>query len=536
MKYMLLVIFVLVIITGSSAQEPWKKECVDGFELLFFKQHKRYNDANSSCEGLGGYLAKVDNENITAVINSAFPINGAENTFYIGGNDIATEGDWKWRDGTDVIMRGETGYQNWGGNQPNGGTNNLNEEDCLSVGRERYQWVDVECSENFYYICQKEFNGSFVEIQSIDGNQRRCFATNCSTPTQVEWYKASNKVSTETTSRVYQSLQTGSATLNLQNANIADEGYYSCRFNIGQTDKGTTESYEVAGNPTIHQTSNNVCNASLIITWQPNKNAVGFPHKIEVSPTSRESTRWVDSPTSEKQSTTITSLSPTTTYQIKITACVTKDICPTKYSATQSATTGGTTLFAESLSFIQYKVTQTCVISWTLSNKTETVDSYTVELNLTSTPVSSRDANPKTCMKPIDVTSTSGYSFQPEPNRNYSASLKIFNCVSLVKGSCVGILKEKKSFEFSIVSFVIGFLIPLIFLVVSAFIIYKLMKKIKTLKNIAKAKEYNCETIQGKASQPSYSNLLEDSAIYEQALPTTTTQTQVESAYETRNV
>nr|XP_039247924.1 perlucin-like protein [Styela clava] len=113
MKYMLLVIFVLVIITGTSAQEPWTKECVDGFELLFFKQRKRFNDAKSSCERLGGYLAKVDNENITAVINSAFPIKFKENTFFIGGNDIATEGDWKWQDGTDVIMRGETGYQNW---------------------------------------------------------------------------------------------------------------------------------------------------------------------------------------------------------------------------------------------------------------------------------------------------------------------------------------------------------------------------------------------------------------------------------------
>ncbi|XP_077968724.1 uncharacterized protein LOC144422779 [Styela clava] len=104
------------------------------------------------------------------------------------------------------------------------------------------------------------------------------------------------------------------------------------------------------------------------------------------------------------------------------------------------------------------------------------------------------------------------------------------------------ILLKKKSFEFNIVSFVIGFLIPLIFCVVFALIIYKQMKKIKKLKKIAEAKEHNYETIQEKAtfsndpvSQPSYSNVLHETAGYEQVLPATTKQTQVESAYETYN-
>ncbi|XP_077968785.1 uncharacterized protein LOC120335142 [Styela clava] len=704
-----LVIIVSIIITSASAQDPWKKECVDGFELLFFKQRKTYNEAKSSCEGFGGYLTKVDDQRITTVINSAFDIQHQDNTFYIGANDIARERDWKWQDGTDVTMRGEAGYQNWKGNQPNGGTG----ENCLTVGRQTYLWVDSSCDENFFYICQKVFPGPFVRIQTISGNQKRCSATECSTATQVDWYKASNKVSTATTSRVYQTIQTGSATLNLQNSNIADAGSYSCRYRIGQTEKTTTESYEVAGNPTIHQISNNVCNSNLIISWQPHTNAVGFPHKIEVSPTSGESTRWVDSPTSEKQSTTITSLSPNTTFQIKITACVTKDNCPTKYSTIRSARTGGSKLSVESSSIIQYKNTQTCVISWILYNKTETGDSYTVELNLTSTLASSRDLNLKTDMKLINVTSSSVYSFQPEPNRNYSVSIKIFKCAGLgqellVAGTCLGkptaptkifppesfednlinvcgikelaiqapdetnglvscifvlvhtnlkeldddfsmtdmininntvsgdeyiakaipmtsmnwermnitlgeesmttcdvintgkagiqneqsrgkeilftgrnkkldkktfsvsivystpsgdqihfsqspsiTLKqgeqettakndtEKEAFGFNIISFVIGFLIPFVFLVVSVWIIYKLKKEIMNLKEKAEVKEHNYETIEEKAtppnnpaSQPSYSNVLQETAGYDQPLPATTKQTQVESAYE----
>nr|XP_039258534.1 uncharacterized protein LOC120335103 [Styela clava] len=280
MNLTILVIWFSILITSVSAQDPWKKECVDGFELLFFKQRKTYNEAKSSCEGLRGYLAKVDDERITRVINSSFLIQDTVNTFYIGGNDIAIEGDWKWQDGTHVIMRGEVGYENWKSNQPN----NVGNEDCLAVGRETYEWIDISCDEIIYYICQK----------------------------------------------------------------------------------------------------------------------------------------------------------------------------------------GGATLSAESSSIIQYKNTQTCVISWILSNKTETGDSYTVELNLTSTLASSRDSNLKTDMKLINVTSSSVYSFQPESNRNYSASIKIFSCdgfgqVFFVTGICLGKPRAPTkvfppdSFEDNLVSRVCGF-------------------------------------------------------------------------------
>ncbi|XP_077968729.1 uncharacterized protein LOC144422780 [Styela clava] len=116
------------------------------------------------------------------------------------------------------------------------------------------------------------------------------------------------------------------------------------------------------------------------------------------------------------------------------------------------------------------------------------------------------------------------------------------NDICLLTSPLILLIIEKKSFEFNIVSFVIGFLIPLIFCVVFALIIYKQMKQIKKLKKNAEAKEHNYETIQEKAtfsnnpvSQPAYSNVLQETAGYEQALPTTSIPTQMESAYETYN-
>nr|XP_039265666.1 perlucin-like protein [Styela clava] len=113
MKYTFFAVILLFNITNSSAQDPWKKKCVDGFELPFFKERKHYEEAKKSCEELEGYLAKVDNERITAAIKSLIDISETEMGFFIGGTDRANVEDWKWQDGTDVNMRGETGYQNW---------------------------------------------------------------------------------------------------------------------------------------------------------------------------------------------------------------------------------------------------------------------------------------------------------------------------------------------------------------------------------------------------------------------------------------
>ncbi|XP_039264700.2 uncharacterized protein LOC120340489 [Styela clava] len=712
MKYTFFAVFLLFNITNSSAQDPWKKKCVDGFELLFFKERKHYEAAKKSCEELEGYLAKVDNERITAAIKSLIDISETEMGFFIGGTDRANVEDWKWQDGTDVNMRGETGYQNWELNQP---SSVIYKNDCVIVGGKTYQWTSTTCGRYYFYICQKKFQGSDVEIQT-NVNQKKCSLTDCSTATQVEWYKASNKVSMATTSTVYQTIQNGLATLNFQNANISDAGSYSCRFLIGQTWKIETDTLEVPGKPTIHQILNNVCNSNLNILWQPHKNAVAFPHTIKVSPSKNGSTIWVDSPKDGKQLFTLTGLSPTTTYQIKITACVTKKNCSSKYPIIRSATTEGASLTIKTSSITQYKKNQTCVIVWSFPNNVTIGKSEAMEISLISELATFRGSSNQPNKRLFNVTSSLLYSFEPEPNHIYSASLKIFYCAGAsqphtANGSCIGnsgapatvsplrligndvnkdgtkemflprpdetnglvscmlvlVVKnrsvvddqvslsdlkkgnessecggyiamaipvssmnekglqiilgdkstsscdvydtgkkssvkrrkrsthggyifvgqnkqlykedykayvvtstpsvnqiyykrspeitlkwakevendanaaEKKLFEFNIVSFLIGFLIPTIFLVICLVIICRMNKTIKT----AEAKEHNYETIQERANptasnnsafRPQYSNELQEADGYLQPLPKAITQTQVESAYETYNV
>ncbi|KAF4071630.1 hypothetical protein AMELA_G00275540 [Ameiurus melas] len=68
---------------------------------------------------------------------------------WIGLNDRAREGEWKWVDGTPL----NTGF--WGKGEPNSA---VGDEDCV-VTREKTDpfgyWADYPCNDQFIWICEK---------------------------------------------------------------------------------------------------------------------------------------------------------------------------------------------------------------------------------------------------------------------------------------------------------------------------------------------------------------------------------------------
>ena len=66
--------------------------------------------------------------------------------WWMGMNDIASEGTWAWSDGTTVS------YTNWHSGEPNDGGGN---EDCGQLNRFTDEtWNDEPCSSAFAYICE----------------------------------------------------------------------------------------------------------------------------------------------------------------------------------------------------------------------------------------------------------------------------------------------------------------------------------------------------------------------------------------------
>nr|XP_039258519.1 uncharacterized protein LOC120335085 [Styela clava] len=425
--------------SGSCTGRPGVVKCVDGFELLLFSnENKNYTEAKSSCESQESYLVKVDNQNITDAIKPV--LDQIRKPFFIGGNDIAKEGDWKWQDETDVIMRGEEGYQNWGSVEPNsGGEGN---EDCLIVGFYGNSWVDYTCKEKINYICQKKFQGPFLTVEKTSKAQRTCAKTKCNPGNNVEWY-AKSLIPTDPNKSVYQTKKSGSAILHLQNADISDAVDYYCSSWLNGVKKGEyTFKHEVEGTPTITHIQKYTCNSSLLISWEPHKNAVGFPHKILVGERWHE-VKWVTPQKLQTQSTLINNLDSDTTYEIRIRACLSSDVCTQMVNIWREVKTGGKTLSAKYVSFKQIEENETCVISWDLINE-ESIKLYTVELVLNSILVTTRSSEIQNVDSNIlNMTSATEYQFQPKPNREYFASVAIFSCAGSSKslrvhGACRG--------------------------------------------------------------------------------------------------
>lgn len=72
-----------------------------------------WDQAAERCKKMGGMLASVDSKEVNDFIDKLT----GKKCYWIGGNDIKKEGDWRWADGAKVV------YSNWAGNEPDNWNN-----------------------------------------------------------------------------------------------------------------------------------------------------------------------------------------------------------------------------------------------------------------------------------------------------------------------------------------------------------------------------------------------------------------------------
>ncbi len=122
-----------------------------GRPYMFCTTAEPWSDARSECYAYDYTMLSVNDayEDIFA--------NGVADTYsnskwWIGLNDIDTEGTFEWENGDDVD------FENWHSGEPN----NLGNEDCTQYNRwGDHTWNDEPCSSSFRYIC--EYNGDFYD-------------------------------------------------------------------------------------------------------------------------------------------------------------------------------------------------------------------------------------------------------------------------------------------------------------------------------------------------------------------------------------
>ncbi|XP_071750071.1 macrophage mannose receptor 1-like [Lepeophtheirus salmonis] len=134
--------------------EPVKNDCPDGWKrfgihcFYFSKEKKNYKGALDFCKHSvkGGNLAIIR----TSRLND-FLYGSIESDSYIGLNDIETEGDFVWEDGSS--LHGNA-FKFWGIGEPN---DNDHKENCIEY-RFQHRWNDVDCELKRAFICQVEYS------------------------------------------------------------------------------------------------------------------------------------------------------------------------------------------------------------------------------------------------------------------------------------------------------------------------------------------------------------------------------------------
>ena len=111
------------------------------------------SDAETNCEALasGWTLARIDD----ATENSYLDGIGGVNDLWIGGDDLAVEGEWRWQDGDQFWQGDATGtpvgelYSNWTSGEPGGSTN----ENCARQENGGL-WAERKCTDNLGFLCE----------------------------------------------------------------------------------------------------------------------------------------------------------------------------------------------------------------------------------------------------------------------------------------------------------------------------------------------------------------------------------------------
>lgn len=151
----------------------------NGKNYEIVKENKTWSEAAAFAVNRGGYLAEIDDlaeqnaifdqiENSSIIDgNTVSPDGGGASYIWIGGNDLATEGNWIWDGNSD-----QTGVQFWMGTQsgtPVGGlyTNWGNEPDDFGSGQDVLgiaitdwpqgvagQWNDLSTNNSLYFLIE----------------------------------------------------------------------------------------------------------------------------------------------------------------------------------------------------------------------------------------------------------------------------------------------------------------------------------------------------------------------------------------------
>ncbi|KAK6175042.1 hypothetical protein SNE40_013583 [Patella caerulea] len=143
-------------ITTMFGLENWRESCnVTDYPLFggqfcikTFDDQQNWATAKNTCSQNGGQLLTMKSDDFflkQEVLKRIIP-EISDRRYWLGGNDKATEGDWRWNDGSSILL--DPHY--W---TPDNPSNSGGKEDCIEL---RYlHFNDQDCAYQKKFICEK---------------------------------------------------------------------------------------------------------------------------------------------------------------------------------------------------------------------------------------------------------------------------------------------------------------------------------------------------------------------------------------------
>uniref|UniRef100_W5NAN5 C-type lectin domain-containing protein n=1 Tax=Lepisosteus oculatus TaxID=7918 RepID=W5NAN5_LEPOC len=143
-----------------------RKTCPDHWELFrrkcyFFSSDKEsWGTSRDICASAGGSLVIIKSQEEQKFLTSklAEQIRSYDDSYWIGLNDLAAEGSWRWVDDTSLDARTTFWASVLGGREPDNWSQvDPQGEDCVHIGiHNTFQeaWYDASCKLKFRRICE----------------------------------------------------------------------------------------------------------------------------------------------------------------------------------------------------------------------------------------------------------------------------------------------------------------------------------------------------------------------------------------------
>nr|XP_039259572.1 receptor-type tyrosine-protein phosphatase mu-like [Styela clava] len=276
-----------------------------------------------------------------------------------------------------------------------------------------------------------------------------CNASGYPSPTKTTWMINGVNVSLQEGSGVYQYHEETHAILYIAEAQLSDDGNYTCSA-TNYVGEGATEVFgedntkvSVYGSPHIIEVNETPCssNGTLTIRWTPNNQTIGINHIFTVTSQNSTTSDNTNETAVDGKDVEFNNLHPFTEYLIKAEVC--PDECITKLNDTSKATTGHGLPGLVNNPKIQMKSTDICHVSWEISN---TPDDQILQYEIAwNQEYVYKPPNTETLPSQIAVkVPASGleYYIETESNRQYSVNITAYTCAGAglpvaAEGECI---------------------------------------------------------------------------------------------------